>query len=69
MSADAKIWQDEYGGWWGLCDWWEYDRKRQTHRFGLSELITEIEKDAGQTLAWEIRRYGDKDGLVGYRAK
>jgi hypothetical protein len=66
MSADAKVWQD-HEGWHSISDWNE--KQITGSHYQLSDIITQVEDSAGQSLYWEIFQFGNGFGLRGYRAK
>lgn len=67
MSADAKVWQDEDGSWYGICDGSE--GQLTGTEYGLTSLLIEVEYIMKQHLHWEIFQFGDGLGLRGFRAK
>ena len=69
MSADAKVWDDERGWWFGLHDGpCLPDALHMVQgSYHLTEVLEEIEKCMGGRLTWRIRLYPQHDpGLVGY---
>ena len=68
MSSDAKVWQEDDGGWQGLHDGLCKPGvlSHETDAYGLRELLEEIEA-CSRVKRWEFRVYPDgKAGLVGW---
>lgn len=66
MSSDAKIWRDK-DGWHGISDW--HDQPLDSHEYGLSDIIAEIELRAKQPLDWDIFEFDNGLALRGFLAR
>ena len=70
MSADAKVWQDHKGYWYGLHDGDESCRNlHEGTAYDLAVVLAGIEACMSTRLDWEIRQYNNGFGLDGRQAR